>query len=96
MGALLFIGAFWIAPIFVGHKIGAPKQRAGWAWGLLLGWIGVAIVACLSNKDPQIAAQDVALTAKHREIEELEAEVRLAELNARKAALESAPNQQPA
>jgi hypothetical protein len=85
--ALVFIGIFWIAPIFVGHKIGAPKNRAGWAWGLLLGWIGVIIVACLSNRDPQIAAQDIALTAKQREVKELEAEVRLAELTARKEAL---------
>lgn len=90
MGALLFIGAFWIAPVFVGHKIGAPKQRAGWVWGLLLGWIGVAIVACLSNKDPRIVAQDTALTAKQREIQELEADIRLAELNAKKAAIVSA------
>jgi len=87
MAALLFIAVFWIAPIFVGQKIGSPKQRAGWAWGLLLGWLGVAVVACLSNKDPRVAARDVALTAKQRVIAELEAEVRLAELSARKAAL---------
>jgi hypothetical protein len=85
--ALIFIALFWVAPIFVGHKIGAPKNRAGWVSGLLLGWIGVIVVACLSNKDPQIAAQDVALTAKQREVKELEADVRLAELTARKEAL---------
>lgn len=33
-------------------------------WGLLLGWIGVIIVALLSNKDPQPQA----LTAKKREL----------------------------
>jgi hypothetical protein len=37
----------WVLPIVVGHKIGAEKNRAGWAWGLLLGWIGVIIVAYL-------------------------------------------------
>jgi hypothetical protein len=47
MGILLFAAFFWVAPIFVGHKIGAPKNRAGWAWGLLLGWLGVIILACL-------------------------------------------------
>jgi|tagenome__1003787_1003787.scaffolds.fasta_scaffold20874338_3 hypothetical protein len=85
MEAIVFIAVFLVAPIFVGHKLGSPKQRAGWAWGLLLGWLGVVIVACLSSKAPQ----DAALSAKQRQIQELEAEVRLAELNARKAALSS-------
>jgi hypothetical protein len=47
MSVLIFALVFWVAPVFAGHKIGAPKNRAGWAWGLLLGWIGVLIVACL-------------------------------------------------
>jgi hypothetical protein len=47
----------------------------------------VIIVACLSNKAPQITAQDVALTEKQREVAQLETEVRLAELTARKEAL---------
>jgi hypothetical protein len=41
---------FMIPPTIVGYKIGAKKNRAGWAWGLLLGWIGVIIVACLGPK----------------------------------------------
>jgi hypothetical protein len=44
---LLFAVLFWVLPIVVGHKIGSEKNRAGWAWGLLLGWIGVIVVACL-------------------------------------------------
>lgn len=51
--ALVFIALFWLAPIFVGYKIGAAKNRNGWLWGLLLGWIGVIIVACLSDSDPR-------------------------------------------
>jgi Protein of unknown function (DUF2510) len=47
MWVLIFGLIFWVAPVFVGHKIGAPKNRAGWAWGLLLGWLGVVIVGCL-------------------------------------------------
>jgi hypothetical protein len=47
MELLVFAVFVWVLPIFVGHKIGAPKNRAGWAWGLLLGWLGVIIVACL-------------------------------------------------
>ncbi len=48
MEFLVFFAIFWIAPIFVGHAIGKPKLRAGWAWGLFLGWLGVIIVALLS------------------------------------------------
>jgi uncharacterized membrane protein HdeD (DUF308 family) len=47
-GVLLLIS--WIAAVIVATKIGAKKNRAGWAWGLFLGWIGVAIVACLSPR----------------------------------------------
>ncbi len=47
-GLLLLIS--WIAAVVVATKIGAKKNRAGWAWGLFLGWIGVAIVACLSPR----------------------------------------------
>ena len=79
------IAIFWIAPIFVGHKLGAPKNRAGWAWGLLLGWIGVIIVACLSDKNPKVTA----MTERQREVAELEAEIKLAELRKQHAALVS-------
>jgi hypothetical protein len=47
-GVLLLIS--WIAAVVVATKIGAKKNRAGWAWGLFLGWLGVAIVACLSPR----------------------------------------------
>jgi hypothetical protein len=49
MAILLFAVIFWVLPIVVGHKIGAGKNRAGWAWGLLLGWLGVIILACLGS-----------------------------------------------
>jgi hypothetical protein len=50
---LIFAGVFWAAPIFVAHKIGAGKNRPnGWVWGLLLGWLGVLIVALLSPGMP--------------------------------------------
>jgi len=38
---------FWLAPIAVGTAIGRGKHRAGWAWGLLLGWLGVIILVIL-------------------------------------------------
>jgi Protein of unknown function (DUF2510) len=49
--AILVPLLLWGGAILVGHKIGEPKGRAGWAWGLLLGWIGVIIVACLGPAD---------------------------------------------
>ena len=47
-GALFVVGLIWLVlPIWVGHRIGKPKGRAGWLWGFFLGWIGVIIVALL-------------------------------------------------
>src|SRR5690349_21105825 len=42
----------WAGAVFVGHKIGEGKNRKGWAWGLLLGWLGVIVLACLGPGDP--------------------------------------------
>ncbi len=41
---------FWVLPIWIAQMIGGPKGRAGWAWGLILGWLGVLIVALLGSK----------------------------------------------
>lgn len=47
--AILLIAIFWIAPIFASNAIGKNKGRTNtWVWGLVLGWLGVIIVACLS------------------------------------------------
>jgi hypothetical protein len=51
--AIFFAIVWMILPIWVGQKIGGPKGRAGWAWGLVLGWLGVVVVALLSDKNPQ-------------------------------------------
>lgn len=74
-----FVILVWIAPIFVAQRVGKRKSRAGWAWGLLLGWIGVIIVAVLSDKNTD--------SARQREVADLEAEIRLAELRKRQAEL---------
>ena len=42
--ALLF-AFLWVAPVFVAHSIGKPKNREGWLYGLALGWIGVLVLA---------------------------------------------------
>ena len=47
---ILLIAVMWGLPIVIGQMIGGPKGRMGWLWGLLLGWIGVLIVALLGPK----------------------------------------------
>jgi hypothetical protein len=47
----------WVLPIIVGNKIGKGKGRTGWAWGLLLGWLGVVIVALLSPTNQKSCPQ---------------------------------------
>lgn len=44
---LFFVTLIWFLPIYVAHQIGESKNRAGWAWGLFLGWLGVIVVALL-------------------------------------------------
>jgi hypothetical protein len=53
MEEVLSVAIFWILPTIVGHFIGEGKNRAGWAWGLLLGWLGVIILVCLKPKKPK-------------------------------------------
>ena len=48
MNILLFVGIFWIVPMFVAHAIGKGKRRSGFWYGLLLGWLGVLILALLA------------------------------------------------
>lgn len=37
----------WVVPIFVAVSQGRAKGRDGWVYGILLGWIGVLILAVL-------------------------------------------------
>jgi len=48
----LIVGAviFWIVPIFVAVSQGRAKDRAGFAYGLFLGWLGVIILALLPRR----------------------------------------------
>lgn len=52
MDFLIFALIFWIAPVVAGKVLGDRKGRMGWLWGLLLGWLGVLILAFLSDKRP--------------------------------------------
>lgn len=61
---------FWALPVAYGQHLGLRRNRAGWAYGLLLGWLGVLILAITSYL-PSDA---------ERQVRELEAERRLSEI----------------
>jgi hypothetical protein len=46
-GNVGWVIVLWIIPIFVAVSQGRAKDRAGLAYGLFLGWIGVIILAFL-------------------------------------------------
>jgi hypothetical protein len=75
---LVFLFALFGWPIIVGHKLGKRRNRIGWLYGLLLGWLGVVILACLSP------AADPALAEKERRVRELELDARIAALEQNK------------
>lgn len=54
------------------------RGRAGWMWGFWAGWLGVLILACMSNPDGAPKMRDSQM--RELEVRELEAKVRLAEL----------------
>lgn len=74
MAALFILGCIatvlWVVPIGLAHSMGRRKNRTGWPLGLLLGWVGVAIVACLSYGPSEAEVR----------VGELEAQRRLTEL----------------
>ncbi len=37
----------WVIPIFVAYSMGKAKNRSGVTYGILLGWLGVIILALL-------------------------------------------------
>jgi hypothetical protein len=44
------IAVFYVVPVIVGYFVGESKDRRGWLWGPLLGWIGLVVVACLKPR----------------------------------------------
>lgn len=64
IGVLLFVIVLWVLPIFIGHRLGKNRGRAtaGTWLGILLGWLGVIITACLSDiRNQQFVAQQQAM-----------------------------------
>ncbi len=59
LAALLWISFVWITPAIVAKRMGERKGRAsGLALGLLFGWLGVLIVAFLSDLTGESRAFD--------------------------------------
>jgi len=74
---VLFWFGSWVAAIWLSQHIATGKGRSnGWVWGVLLGWIGVLICALRSPVN-QVAS----LSPAEQEVRELEAKVRIRELN---------------
>jgi len=75
---IVFAAIFWIAPIFVAHQLGLSRNRTGWVWGLLLGWLGVFIVALMK---PIPAHEQLANQHAERELWRQRAALRSSEEN---------------
>ena len=57
---------FLILPAIVADGMGHRRNRTGWPYGLLLGWLGVLILSCTSTL-PSVAEMQVRqLEAQHR------------------------------
>lgn len=70
MGPLGYLITFaWVIPIVWCGQLGRSRRRNGWLWGVLLGWLGVLILALMRPASPAERLAD------------LEAEKHLAELD---------------
>jgi Uncharacterised protein family UPF0547 len=56
VGLGIAVLVFWVIPIFVASSQGSAKHRQGAAYGVLLGWIGVLILALLPPLEPKPAS----------------------------------------
>lgn len=54
---LFIVSIVWLLPIYITQQIGQAKHRTGWPWGLLLGWLGVIVVALLPKRETTDPAQ---------------------------------------
>jgi len=75
---LIILVVLWIAPILVAHDIGKKRNRTGWPYGLLLGWLGVLILSCTSYL-PSDAERRIREFEAQRQLNNFEAHQVLAE-----------------
>ena len=69
-GGLAIIAIFWVLPIWYAHGQGLRKNRTGWPWGFLLGWLGCLLLACTATLPSEAELR----------VRELEAQQKLAQL----------------
>jgi hypothetical protein len=62
----IFLSVFWFIPMALADNIGRKKNRGGFWWGCLFGWLGVLIVACL-GRIPTV--EELELERQHRELQ---------------------------
>jgi hypothetical protein len=75
---LMSLALLWAVPMIFTIELGKTRARAGWMWGFFLGWLGVLILACMSNRSRAHKVRELDL--RELEVRELEAKVRLVEL----------------
>ena len=51
---VLLFGAtlLWVLPLFITNSIGDFKNRNGLAYGFLLGWLGMLVIAVMPSLSP--------------------------------------------
>ncbi len=71
MTAIFIIAVFWVLPVIVGYNMGSARNKvaAGVLLPLFFGWLGVLVVACLSDRSavaPQVHVVNHILPARDR------------------------------
>ena len=56
---VFFLVLLWVIPFLLTVWLGGQKRRRGWLYGLLLGWIGVFVLANLDDKRPGDDLDDI-------------------------------------
>jgi hypothetical protein len=48
VAVVMAIIVLWMLPIAAAHGLGQQRNRTGWPYGLVLGWLGVLILSLTS------------------------------------------------
>ena len=77
--AVLFVWGvvWWALPIAVANGLGHRRNRKGWEYGLLLGWLGVLILSCTSYlpSPAEIQVRELEAQQKLNELRRIEAKL---------------------
>jgi uncharacterized membrane protein YeaQ/YmgE (transglycosylase-associated protein family) len=53
---VVIVAVCWVIPVLVAEDIAVEKDREGWIYALLLGWIGVIVVALLPPRKEELGS----------------------------------------